>query len=461
MRTVIVMLVCAASAVAPIRAAALDPAAAGSLDQLLEEVRKVNESESQENRQRLQEFQRQRDQQERLLAEARAALAAEEQVSNDLKAAYDESEKLIPELTEKLKQREGTLGEVFGVVRQVAGDTRGEFQNSLISAQFPGREGFLNEVTESRANPKMDHLEKLWFMLQQQMTEQGKVVRFPAKVVSVEGGEEEKVVTRVGPFNAVAGGQYLQFIPETGKLGVLARQPESRHLETAAAIEDSSGVTVFAVDPALGSILNKLIERPSFEERVDQGGPIGYVTIVLGVLGGLLGLYRLLYLSVIGAKIRAQVARKKADLGNPLGRILSVYDEHRRDNTETLELKLNEAILREISPLERGEAMIKVLSVVAPLLGLLGTVTGMIQTFQAITLFGTGDPKMMAGGISEALVTTVIGLIVAIPLTLLHAVVSSHSGSLVQILEEQSAGLIAEHAEETTPGPELRRVAVG
>lgn len=461
MRILVGMFLCAASAVAPIGAAALDPSSAGNLDQLLEEVRKVNESETAENRQRLAEFQRQRGQQERLLAEARATLAAEEKVSEELKAAYDVNEKLIPELTEKLKNREGTLGEVFGVVRQVAGDTRGEFQNSLISAQFPGREDFLTKVTESRTNPKMDHLEKLWFMLQQQMTEQGKVVRFPAKVVSVEGGEEERVVTRVGPFNAVAAGQYLQYIPETGKLGVLARQPESRHLETAAAIEESSGVTVFAVDPALGSILNKLIERPSFEERVDQGGPIGYVTIVLGVLGGLLGLYRLLYLSVIGAKIRAQLGRSKADSGNPLGRVLSVYEDHRGDNTETLELKLNEAILREISPLERGESMIKVLSVVAPLLGLLGTVTGMIQTFQAITLFGTGDPKMMAGGISEALVTTVIGLIVAIPLTLLHSVVSSHSGSLVQILEEQSAGLIAEHAEETTPGPELRRVAVG
>lgn len=446
---------------APLAAGALDLSGAADLDQLLDAVRNANERESVENQRRLDEFARQRDRQEKLLAEAKASLAAEEKIAGELKAAYDDNEKAIPELTAKLKDREGTLGEVFGVVRQVAGDTRAEFQASLISAQFPEGSSFFDEVTESRTNPTMDHLEKLWFLLQKQMTEQGKVVRFPATVVSVEGGEEQKLVTRVGPFNAVVEGKYLQYVAETGKLGVLARQPESRHLDTAADLEAATEVTGFAIDPSRGSILSKLIERPSLEERIEQGGEVGYVIIVLGVLGVMLALYRLIYLSVVGAKIRRQVGRREADTGNPLGRILSTYDANKRTDTETLELKLEEVILKETAPLERGESMIKVLSVVAPLLGLLGTVTGMIQTFQAITLFGTGDPKMMASGISEALVTTILGLIAAIPLTLLHSLVSSASSSLIQILEEQSAGLIAEHAEESTPGPELRRVAVG
>lgn len=436
-------------------------AEAATLDQLLEQVRTANERASAENQRRIDTFRRERARQQELLAEARSALAAEEAIADELKATFDGNESRIPELTAKLKDREGTLGELFGVVRQVAGDTRGQLQNSLISAQYPGREVILGEISESRTNPTMEQIEQLWFTLQQEMTEQGKVVRFPATVVSVQGGEEQRQVVRVGPFNAITDGRYLQYVEETGKLGVLARQPESRHSATAARLETATDVTGFAIDPSRGSILSKLIEAPSLDERIEQGGTVGYVIIVLGAIGLLLALYRIIYLSMVGSRIRGQLGRSKADTGNPLGRILAVYDENRRADTETLELKLDEAIMKETAPLERGEAMIKVLSVVAPLLGLLGTVTGMIQTFQAITLFGTGDPKMMASGISTALVTTVLGLVAAIPLTLLHSVVSSTSASLVQILEEQSAGLIAEHAEGSTPGPELRRVAAG
>ncbi len=434
---------------------------AGTLDELLEQVRTANQRESAENQRRLEAFRRQSTEQRALLRKAQAELAAEEKRAEALKNAFDDGEKTIPELAEKLKEREGTLGEVFGVARQVAGDTMAQLRGSLISVQIPGRGVFLEEISQSRTNPKMEQLEKLWFLLQQEMTEQAKVVRFPATVLSVGGRESQQQVTRVGSFNAVSGGRYLQFVPETGKLGVLARQPETRHLETVAGLESASGVAAFAVDPSRGSILSKLIEAPSLRERIEQGGVVGYVIITLGLLGVALAIYRLIYLSVVGAKIKRQTKRSDTDEGNPLGRILSVYDDNKRADTETLELKLEEAIMRESAPLESGEAMIKVLSVVAPLLGLLGTVTGMIQTFQAITLFGTGDPKMMASGISTALVTTVLGLCAAIPLTLLHSVVSSTSTSLLQILEEQSAGLMAEHAEDTTPGPELRRVAVG
>jgi biopolymer transport protein ExbB len=126
---------------------------------------------------------------------------------------------------------------------------------------------------------------------------------------------------------------------------------------------------------------------------------------------------------------------------------MSVYTDNKDIDIETLELKLDEAILRESAPLETGLNFIKVLYVVAPLLGLLGTVVGMIATFQMITLFGTGDPRMMAGGISTALVTTVLGLVVAIPLTLLHAFLQGKSKALIQILEEQAAGIIARLAE--------------
>lgn len=188
-------------------------------------------------------------------------------------------------------------------------------------------------------------------------------------------------------------------------------------------------------------------QTPTFMDRVHQGGLVGYVIMALGALGVLLALAKLAWLF----RVSRQIDQQANDLGNlrddnPLGRILGVIgDQPRLEDLETLELKLDEAILRETPVLDRGNSLIKLFAAVAPLLGLLGTVTGMIVTFQAITLFGTSDPKLMAGGISQALVTTVQGLVVAIPLLFLHATLAARSKALTQVLEQQSAGLIALH----------------
>jgi biopolymer transport protein ExbB len=195
-------------------------------------------------------------------------------------------------------------------------------------------------------------------------------------------------------------------------------------------------------------ILGLLVQTPTFEERLEFGGWIGYTTLVLGGITFVLGLLRLIYLMIIGTQVtnqRRNVAR--VSTGNPLGRVLAVFSKYRNLGVEDLERKLDEAVLRESGRIERFTWAIKVVSVVAPLLGLLGTVTGMIATFQSIQLFGTGDPKMMAGGISEALVTTMIGLIVAVPLVLLHSTVRSTGKKIIEILYEQSAGMVASQAE--------------
>lgn len=433
-----------------------------SLDELLERVRVGNQNESAESARRVEEFRAAKTQQERLLTQALAAKAAREQESAGLEARFEANEGKIPELEETLHNRQGTLGELFGVVRQVAGDTRAEVQTALTSAQLSGRTEFLGKLAQSRQMPSIDDLEKLWFTLQQEMTESGKVVRFPATVIAVGGGESERQVVRVGSFNAVADGKYLQYLSESGKLAELGRQPARRHLSTVSDLEAAkSGLVGFSLDPSRGSLLSLLIQTPDIEERVEQGGVIGYVIIVLGLLGLALALYRLIYLAIVGRKIKAQIGEDDASPGNPLGRILAVYQQYRTAAVETLELKLDEGIMKEIPKIERGATMIKVLSVVAPLLGLLGTVTGMIKTFQAITLFGTGDPKLMAGGISEALVTTVLGLVMAIPLTLVHSVVSSRGKELIQILDEQSTGIIAAHAEATEAEQGASRAAAG
>lgn len=202
-----------------------------------------------------------------------------------------------------------------------------------------------------------------------------------------------------------------------------------------------------AVDPSRGNLLSLVIQSPSLLEQVSFGGGVGYTILVMGLIGVIIALYRLVVLQSVGRKMAAQKKSSTASTDNPLGRIFAAYESNQNVSPATLELKLDEMIMRETPKLERFQGIVKVIAGVAPLMGLLGTVVGMIKTFQTITLFGTGDPKLMADGISQALVTTVEGLIVAIPLVFLHSLVAGRSKELIEVLEEQSAGLIARLAE--------------
>jgi len=404
-------------------------------------------AERTENAQREVTFRENRDVQQQLLEEARAAMVRQEARSDALESRFGENELILAQLEETLRERLGALGELFGVVRQVAGDASGNLASSLVSAQLPGRDVFLSELGQSKTLPSIEALERLWFILHQEMTELGKVVRFPATVATVEGEEVEAEVIRVGAFNVISGGKYLTWDAETQRLAELPRQPSGMYLSTLPGFEAAtSGFARLAIDPSRGSILSVLVLTPDARERIGQGGAVGYTIIILGVLAGFLAVVRWLAVFVAGRKVSRQKKSDEISTGNPLGRVLAVYRDNKSADTESLELKLDEVILRESTRLERLLWAIKVVSVVAPLLGLLGTVTGMIQTFQAITLFGTGDPKMMANGISEALVTTMLGLCVAIPLVLLHAIVSSGSRGVVEVLEEQAAGMVARRA---------------
>jgi biopolymer transport protein ExbB len=418
-----------------------------SLFELLDLVEQGLEVERAENVRREQEFVRARAQQERLLAEAKETLARKEALSQQLEVTYNENEALLGETEALLTNRLGELGELFGVVRQVATDMSGQVWDSLTSSEIEPRTELLDRLGRSKELPSTDDLEKLWFELQREMTQQGQVVRFQAPVLGVDGQVKERDVVRAGPFSAVAGGRYLIWEPPQQKLRELTRQPPSRYVATAASFEAAtSGFTRLAVDPSRGALLSALTDTPNFTERIQQGGYVGYVIITLGIVALLLGLTRWAVVSVTSRRVAAQKGADHVDRGNPLGRVLSVFEDNRQADAETLELMLDEAVLRESSRLQRFIWLVKTVSVVAPLLGLLGTVTGMIQTFQAITLFGAGDPKMMAGGISEALVTTMLGLMTAIPLVLLYDTLSNSTRRILDVLDEQSAGLIAARA---------------
>jgi biopolymer transport protein ExbB len=357
---------------------------------------------------------------------------------------YNENEVTLAEDQARLTERLGQLGELFGVVRQVATDQSSQVWDSLTSSQLGTRKELLDRLGRSTELPTTKDLERLWYELSREMTEQGQVVRYRAPVHTHQGSVEEKEVVRAGPFSAVADGKYLMWEPKQGKLRELTRQPPSKYLSTVRDFQDAtSGYARLALDPSRGSLLNALTDTPNATERVQQGGYVGYVIITLGMMALVLGLIRWVGITIASRGVSAQRKSDYVNSKNPLGRVLSVFEDNREADAETLELKLDEAVLRETAGLQRYLWMVKTVSVVAPLLGLLGTVTGMIQTFQAITLFGAGDPKMMAGGISEALVTTMLGLITAIPLVLLSDTLANSARRIIDILDEQSAGLIA------------------
>jgi biopolymer transport protein ExbB len=432
---------------------------ATSLQELLQRVEQGTTQDTAEHQQRLQQFRQQQAQQQQLLTQARNDRAAEETRSEQLETQFDENELLIADVQAQLDERLGSLRELFGVLQQVSGDARSAFEESLTNVEYPERSQFLTDLAakmgETTVLPSIDEIERLWFLLQQEATEVGRVKRIRGATITTTTGEQvTEDIVRVGAFNLISDGKYLEYEFEDGqsRISELQRQPsEARFINSTSAVMNASpgdDMVRFGVDITRGQVLGLLIAQPTIMERVQQGAQVGYVIIALGIVGVLLAVWRLIALTITGGKVSSQLKRPESPTqSNPLGRVLSVYSQNRSADTETLELKLGEAILKELPALQRGIIFIKIISVVAPLLGLLGTVTGMIQTFQAMALFGTGDASVMAAGISQALMTTVLGLVVAIPTVLLHSIVNSRSRSIIQVLQEQSAGLVASQSE--------------
>jgi len=421
--------------------------APATLDALVEQVRKERTLEKQENLEREQKFREAHDQQQQLLKDARSRLQEEEKRSETLKSAYEQNEREINTQDAILSRRMGSLGELHGVVRQIANDVDAVIDTSLVSMQKPGRDDLIDELSASSALPAIDDLEELWHVVLEEMAEAGKVVSFPAKIITSTGDELQQDVTRIGVFNAVSNGRFLRYLSEAEHFIEPGRQPSGRFQSMAVALEQATtGLLPFPVDPTRGAILALLVQVPDMKTRIQQGGIIGYMIIFIGITGLLIALKRFIVLSRIDRKIKAQMHDNNPG-DNPLGRIIKVYMANPDTDTETLGLKLDEAILKETPVLQKGLRVVALLGEIALLMGLLGTVTGIIETFQSITLFGTGDPRVMSGGISQALVTTVMGLMTSIPLLLLHSFLSTKSNRLIHFLDEKSAAYVAMLAE--------------
>ena len=429
-----------------------------SVDELLKLVEQGLARDASEHRQRLREFGAEKAKQEQILRDRQKELARLERESAAKEKTYQANETALAEEQARLNERLGSLKELFGVLQQTAGDFRGVVAGSVISAEYPEREVFLNDLIAkagaSSKLPKIEEIERLWFEMQREMTAAGKTVRFTAPVVQPGGELLDESVVRIGSFNVVGPDGYIVYESETAQLKELVRQPAGRYTGSAVAFAEAGGGQSrdLWMDPSRGSILGLLIQSPSIDEKVQQGGIVGYIIIALGVFALLLAAERLLTLSLVSSKVQRQMKQPEPKEDNPLGRVMATYSKWQRVDTETLELRLAEAIQQEVPRIQRFLPLLKIIAVVAPLLGLLGTVTGMINTFQAITLFGTGDPKLMAGGISQALVTTVLGLCVAVPTVLLHTVVAGRAKRLGGLIQERATGIMAEHAEQRASG---------
>jgi biopolymer transport protein ExbB len=290
----------------------------------------------------------------------------------------------------------------------------------------------------------------------------GKVSEAPGQFFLTDGTEVQGRILRIG--NVAAYG-----ISDSGS-GALAPAGEGRlkiwpqaAAETAKAL--ASGQTPAQLDVFLFESESSAIEEHAGKTLlgvINSGGSIAWIIVALGLVGLVLVLFRFMFLRNAGAatgkivsKVGELVRKGRVDealeacktFKGATARVVGMAVRNLDRDRAHLEDIISEAILHESSHLNRFGAMILVIAAVAPLLGLLGTVTGMITTFDIITEFGTGDPKLLSGGISIALVTTEIGLAVAIPALLAGNILSGWSESIKDDMEKGALGVINQYKE--------------
>ena len=423
------------------------PQQATTLNQLLQQVKNASSANAALNRQREQQFLQQNRQQAQILAEAKKALSNEQVRSKQLQATFNDNQQKLNDLINQLHTHEGDFSKLFDAARQTASNLKDTLDNSLVSAQYAGRGVTLARMAESRDLPSLKDLHELWFLMQQEMVEDGKVAKFPATITREDGTQIKANVVRVGVFDAVNGENFLRYLPETGSLVELNRQPAGSYRSLAASLSNAKkGMLPMAIDPTGGSLLATLVNQPSLWERISQGHVAGWAIIFFGLVGLLVILERGAYLTLAASKIKAQMNSSRPDLNNPLGRILTTFNESKTDDAESLELRMDEALMKERPVISARIGLLKAVAVLGILLGLLGTVMGVMNTFQSMNLFG-GSTPLIANGISSALVPTWLGLLVAVVMLFFYGLLSNRSERLMQMLEQQTASLIASRAE--------------
>ncbi|WP_299313034.1 MotA/TolQ/ExbB proton channel family protein [uncultured Halomonas sp.] len=415
----------------------------------LNTLRAEREAAEARDRARLAELLEDRDALEMALEEARAA---HEQTAARHAALQAEAQALS-ERQAALDARQQEQGNALEAVLASLARHSGELRDALADGWLTVEGAALPPRLDDAEVLELEHLEVFADRLMALAADTARVVRFEAPVASADGELVSREVVRLGDFAAFTAGELLRRGADGQTLSVAERTP--REVADSLAAFHAGESRALSLDPSRGQVMAALAQRPSLVERFHQGGVVGYVVVGLGALGLLVALLQYAYLLKVTVAMRRQL-RDLASLrdDNPLGRVLLRFRALHGDPVpEALEARLDEAVLAELPRLERGQPLVKLLAAVAPLLGLLGTVTGMIVTFQAITVFGTGDPQLMAGGISQALVTTVLGLVTAVPLLFAHTALAGRSRHLAGLVEGQASAALAEQLEQRPQEP--------
>ncbi|WP_043526683.1 MotA/TolQ/ExbB proton channel family protein [Litchfieldella xinjiangensis] len=377
------------------------------------------------------------------------AAITERDAARERRQALEARHQALQDDLQALEERRQSQGEGLEGVMSVVTRHSSELRDQLAQSWLTLGGASLPDRVDEQEVLEREHIEHLADRLMALNAESARGVRVTYPVADQGGVVEPREVIRLGDVVAFTERSLLRLDGEGSeqRLAMAERTPSSvaRQLE---AFHAGQGDRV-AFDPTRGQVLDALAQQPSLAERFHQGGAVGYVVVALGLLGLLVALGQYAYLLRVSAALRRQVGNlQQLRDDNPLGRVLGRFRALGTGHApEALEARLDEALLAEQPRLERGQPLVKLLAAIAPLLGLLGTVTGMIVTFQSITVFGTGDPQLMAGGISQALVTTVLGLITAVPLLFAHTALASRSRHLIGIVEGRASAELAEHLE--------------
>lgn len=384
-------------------------------------------------------------------AQLDALIAQRDQLQRETKqlsSTFSSNESKLAKLEEQLRLETGSLGELFGVVRQTAKDLDAEMAFSVTGADRKDYKPVIEQIVDAKALPSMVQLNGLWKGMTDQIVASAELRDVSVPYINGEGYQSDVHAFRLGSIGLIGEQGYLAWDGKRQVAKPYLKQPENGPAYASLDVLVQSGLQAAVVDPSRGIMLEQLANSPELKDRIEHGGVVGKIILGLLAVGAIIALFRGAKLFVIRQQIKSQLKNPAQPGNNPLGRVLGVYSKEQKRSVEALELRLLEAIVDEQQGLEKGLSMLKLLAALAPMLGLLGTVTGMIETFQVITQFGNGDPTVMAGGISMALVTTVLGLIAAMPLLLAHNILSTQADNIRNILEKQGISLVAEQAEQ-------------
>ena len=374
------------------------------------------------------------DEREGMLAKAKNDLRLENERNARLEKEFEENEKVLAELEERLQIKIGVLGELFGVARQFAGELLSSSESAYTFTEFPERGDKLKEIGKIQVH-SIEELEALWLEYFNEIVASGEVKEFKSKIINSKGDSFEDNIVRYGLFSASYKSEFIKPINELNGFELLQRQPEKSILRNLKRHQRSDEYKTASIDPTRGFLLSLYLDKAGWIERIAQGKSVGFIIILIGIIGVAFSSYKIYFLNE---------SKKILEDSNQTNVIQDMIDNIKKAKSyQSKENIIDELISNYSSKLDWGVSWIKFVAAVAPLLGLLGTVIGMIETFQAITLFGTGDPKQMAGGISQALITTMLGLMVAAPLLGFYTYISDRVNTLVQIVEEKGSYLLS------------------